>query len=171
MTLFKNKYRIESTRLKNWNYASAGWHFITICTKNRELFFGDVKTGDMVLSATGEIVSEEWLKAEEIRSNVDLDEWIVMPNHVHGIIVLTHTIASTSKGKLKANSASSIIGQFKSACTKRIWASGLNSFDWQPRFYDEIIRSKTQLTNIRQYIANNPLKWELDKDNPASLWM
>jgi REP element-mobilizing transposase RayT len=171
VTLFKNKYRVETTRLKNWNYASAGWYFVTLYTQNREPFFGEVKEGEVMLSPIGEIVAEEWVKAETLRSNVGLDEWIVMPNHVHGIIVLTHTLTPPNKSGLKANSISSIVGQFKAACTKRIWATGLKAFAWQTRFYDEIIRSEKQLTHTRQYIANNPLKWELDKDNQANLWM
>ncbi len=197
MTLFKNKYRIESTRLRNWDYASAAWYFVTLCTRNREMFFGDVKEGEMILSPAGEIVAEEWLKTKEVRTNIELDEWIVMPNHVHGIIVITHSVETSrrdvsenddpqesllvkkktphrgvsTKGRLKANSLGSIIGQLKSVCTKRIWATGFRHFDWQPRFYDEIIRDQPHLDYVRQYIKNNPTKWELDKDNPANLWM
>ncbi|MBI5052316.1 MAG: transposase [Chloroflexi bacterium] len=202
MTLFRNKYRIESTRLRNWDYAGAGWYFVTLCTRNRELFFGDVKEGEMILSPVGEIIAEEWLKTKEVRVNVELDEWIVMPNHVHGIIVITHPVETSrrdvsenvnhqeslsakkettheetpqrgvsTKGRLKANSLGSIIGQFKSVCTKRIWAAGFRHFDWQPRFHDEIIRDQPHLDYDRQYIKNNPAKWELDKDNPAYLRM
>ncbi|MBI5712422.1 MAG: transposase [Chloroflexi bacterium] len=202
MTLFRNKYRIESTRLRNWDYAGAGWYFVTLCTRNRELFFGDVKEGEMILSPVGEIIAEEWLKTKEVRVNVELDEWIVMPNHVHGIIVITHPVETSrrdvsenvnhqesvsakkntthgetphrvvsTKGRLKANSLGSIIGQLKSVCTKRIWAAGFRHFDWQPRFHDEIIRDQPHLDYVRQYIKNNPAKWELDKDNPANLRM
>lgn len=88
MTLYKNKYRIESTRCKNWDYTSNGYYFVTICTRNRECFFGDVVANQMDLSAIGEIAAEEWHKTEQIRPNVELDEWIVMPNHIHGIIII-----------------------------------------------------------------------------------
>ena len=92
MSLFKNKYRIESTRLPNWDYGSAGYYFVTICTKGRDAFFGEIIKGEMGLSRIGEIVSEEWLKTAEIRPNVKIDAWVVMPNHVHLIVVITHKI-------------------------------------------------------------------------------
>ncbi len=186
MTLFKNKYRIESTRLKGWDYAAAGWYFVTLCTQGRECFFGDVKDAEMHLSAIGEIVAEEWQKTETIRPNVGLDEWIVMPNHVHGVVVIKQTTPSpeeapqpketphrgvSTKARLKSGSVGAIIGQFKSVCTKRIWAAKFLAFDWQPRFFDHIIRDEPSLKDIRQYIVDNPAKWERDKNNPANLWM
>jgi hypothetical protein len=88
MTLFKGKYRVESTRLRGWDYASAGWYFVTLCTRNRECVWGEVVNGAVRLSPMGEIVAEEWRKTEQIRANVALDEWVIMPNHVHGIIVI-----------------------------------------------------------------------------------
>jgi putative transposase len=195
MTLFKNKYRIESTRLKGWDYAAAGWYFVTLCMRGRECFFGDVKDGEMRLSMIGDIVAEEWQKTEIVRPNVELDEWVVMPNHIHGIIVIKHASVETFRGnvsdppeetpdhgetphrgvstkaRLKSGSVGAIIGQFKSVCTKRIWAVKFLAFDWQPRFFDHIIRDEPSLKSIRQYIVDNPAKWELDKNNPANLWM
>jgi len=137
MTLFKNKYRIESTRLKGWDYSSAGMYFVTICTRNRECLFGDVVNGEMHLSRIGEIVAEEWQNTPQVRPYVELDEWIVMPNHIHGIIVITdavetfrrnvsitqtfhRNVSTTNPSRLKPRSIGSIIGQIKSICTKRI---------------------------------------------------
>jgi REP element-mobilizing transposase RayT len=182
MTLFKEKYRIESTRLPGWDYVSAGWYFVTFCTKNRECLLGDVINGDIRLSAIGEIVAEEWQKTEQIRPNVAMDEWMIMPNHVHGIIVIKNggvvetprrgvSTVNVSTSRWKPNSLGSIINQIKSVCTKRIWAAGFRDFAWQPRFFDHIIRDEKSLHNIQQYIRNNPLKWQLDKDNPANLYM
>ena len=94
MTLFKNKYRVESTRLPEWDYGQAGYYFVTICTKDRVHFFGKIVAGDMQLSPIGEIVEQEWSKTQIIRSNVILDEWIIMPNHMHMIVVITHKIGS-----------------------------------------------------------------------------
>jgi REP element-mobilizing transposase RayT len=88
MTKFKDKYRVESTRLPGWDYAGAGWYFVTICTWNRECLFGEIVDGEMRLSSIGEIVAEEWQKTPDIRPNVVLDEWVIMPNHLHGIIVI-----------------------------------------------------------------------------------
>jgi len=88
VTKFKDKYRIESTRLPGWDSSAPGWYFVTICTDQRLMFFGEIVDGQMRLSPAGQIVAEEWLRTPEVRSNVVLDEWVIMPNHVHGIIVI-----------------------------------------------------------------------------------
>jgi REP element-mobilizing transposase RayT len=90
MTLYKDKYRVKSARLKGWDYTSAGWYFVTICTRNRMPFFGEIIAGEMHPSPLGQIVTYEWQRTERIRSYVSLDEWVIMPNHLHGIIIL-HT--------------------------------------------------------------------------------
>ena len=197
MILYKNKYRIESARCQNWDYTSNGYYFVTICAQNREYFFGDVVADEMQLSPVGKIVTEEWQKTAQIRSYIELDEWVIMPNHLHGIIIIKNQppplIVETprwgvsqqatfhpeetfrwnvsTKSRLKPKSLGSIIGQIKTACTKRIWEAGFDDFEWQDRFYDHIIRDDESLHYIRQYIINNPLKWELDKNNPANLYM
>jgi REP element-mobilizing transposase RayT len=81
------KYRIDSTRLKNWDYSSYGFYFITICTKNMRCYFGRIKNGSMAFSKAGQIVCEEWLKTSSIRKNIILDEWRLMPNHFHAILI------------------------------------------------------------------------------------
>ena len=197
MILYKNKYRIESARCQNWDYTSNGYYFVTICAQNREYFFGDVVADGMQLSPVGKIVTEEWQKTAQIRSYIELDEWVIMPNHLHGIIIIKNQppplIVETprwgvsqqatfhpeetfrwnvsTKSRLKPKSLGSIIGQIKTACTRRIWEAGFDDFEWQDRFYDHIIRDDESLHYIRQYIINNPLKWELDKNNPANLYM
>ncbi len=193
MTLFKNKYRIESTRLRGWDYSSPGLYFVTICAKNRVCYFGDVVNGEMNLSPIGDIVADEWQKTPQVRANVQLDEWAVMPNHLHGIIWITHTVetgrrpvstrrpvSETTRSEtfhrnvstgLQPNSLGSIIGQIKSVCTKRIRAEGHGDFDWQERFHDEIIRNERALDAVRAYIINNPTNWDKDKDNPVGLRM
>ncbi len=192
MTLYKNKYRIESARCPNWDYTANGYYFVTICTHNRQCFFGNVIAGQMQLSDIGLIVAQEWQKTTQIRPNVKLDEWVVMPNHLHGIIIInndnpvetfrqnvstTNNIGNGSttndnvqpktnkKPRLKSNSLGSIIGQFKSVCTKQIWKMGFTNFRWQTRFHDHIIRDEESLHRIRQYILNNPAKWQLDRNN------
>lgn len=84
MTLYTNKYRIESARCSTWDYTSNGTYFVTICTKNRQCFFGDGVDGEMNLSEIGAIVAEEWQKTAQIRPNVQLGAWVVMPNHFQG---------------------------------------------------------------------------------------
>jgi REP element-mobilizing transposase RayT len=180
MTRYKNKYRIESARCQNWNYTENGYYFVTICTRDRQCCFGDVIDGKMQLSPIGQIVAEEWQKTEQIRSNVQIDAWVVMPNHLHGIVIIHKPVETlrpdtlvetfrrnvfTDKSRLKPNSLGSIIGQFKSVCTKRIWAAGFPDFGWQTRFHDRIIRDEESASQIREYIINNPARWESDKNN------
>ena len=88
MTLFKNKYRVESTRLPGWDYASPGYYFVTICTQGKQKWFGKIVDDQMILNDIGKIVQEEWLKTAEIRKYVQLDAFIIMPDHIHGIIIL-----------------------------------------------------------------------------------
>ncbi len=179
--LFRNQYRIPSARLRGWDYTSAGWYFVTICVKNRVPCLADIVDGAVRLSPIGEIVAEEWQRTAHIRANVVLDVWVVMPDHLHGIVGITaSTIVETprrgvstmtTKSRLQPNSLGSIIGQFKSVCTKRIWAAGHRDFAWQERFYDHIIRNERALNRIREYIANNPARWELDRANNENVWM
>ena len=180
MTLFKNKYRIESSRLKGWDYRRTGAYFITICTKNREKIFGNVVMDKVVLNDIGKIVEEEWLKTPKIRNYVELDVFIIMPNHLHGIIFIynddlekkifeqeiKHLSFQNEYNKnhyLKSKSISSFINQFKSVTTKRIKRLYINDFSWQSRFYDHIIRNENSLSKIRDYILHNPIKWTLDE--------
>ncbi|MBI4672334.1 MAG: transposase [Chloroflexi bacterium] len=184
--MFKDKYRIESARLSGWDYSAAGFYFVTICTRGRVCCLGDVVETEAHLSPIGEIVAAEWMKAEEVRKNVQMDEWIIMPNHLHGIIVIKYAInkgdvdprgetfqrnVSTSPSRLKPNTIGSMIGQIKSNATKKIRAAGYPDFDWQERFWDEIIWDERGLNNVRQYIRDNPAKWESDRDNAPGLWM
>ena len=191
MTKFRDRYRVESARLPGWDYRAAGWYFVTVCTRDRYPFFGHVVDGEMILSPIGEIVAEEWLRTPEVRPNVVLDEWIVMPNHLHGIIVIVDTpdivgtpdtvetpdivetprrgvsttarADATTESRLMAGSLGAIMGQIKSVCTKRIRAAGYTDFAWQSRFHDHIIRDEKSLQRIRQYIVNNPGTWTEDR--------
>ena len=173
MVKFKSRYRVESARRPGWDYSAAGWYFVTICTRDHVPFFGEVVGGDMVQSPIGQIVAEEWQRTPDVRSSVVLDEWIVMPNHLHGILVIVDTphivktprrgVFTTKRGRLVAGSLGAIIGQVKSVCTKRIWAAGSTDFGWQSRFHDHIIRNDESLQRIREYIINNPRKWTEDR--------
>jgi len=181
---------VKSTRLRDWDYTAASSYFVTICTLDRTPVLGEVVNGEMQLSLAGRVVSGEWLQAQDVRANVASDEFMVMPNHVHGIVVIEEPRAATprsephrvliytatphghaSRPRLHASSLGLIMGQFKSISTKRIWTSGFRDFAWQPRSYDHIIRSEASLDTIRRYIRDNPMKWALDKDNPKGLRM
>ena len=144
MKLYKNKYRSDTTRLKCWDYTNPWWYYITICAKHHKEWFGEIRNSKIELNNLGSIVHEELKRTEIIRENVELDYYIIMPNHIHAIIIMDnvettgpvvsnkieaiHRIASTT---LKSNSLGSIIGQFKSVCTKRIRNYGNIAFKWQ----------------------------------------
>jgi putative transposase len=178
-TLFQGKYRIPSARLSGWDDTSAGLYFVTICTQNRVPWLGDIVDGEVRLSAIGEIVAEEWQKTAHIRPYVTLDAWVIMPNHLHGIIAIApvetprRDVQTPRRGvsTLHPNSLGSIIGQFKAVCTKHIWAMGFHDFAWQARFYDRIVREEASLQRIRQYIVENPSRWEQDQNNPVNLYV
>ena len=176
-------YRVASTRLPGWDYTANAYYFVTICTHERQPFLGEIANGQMILTDAGRIVDEEWQRTADVRPDAVLDEYVVMPNHVHAIIVLNRaesllraTSEKTSQRdvstpRLIAGSLGAIVNQFKGICTKRVRDAGVTDFGWQPRFYDHIIRDEQSLDRIRQYVADNPLKWELEHETPENLWM
>ena len=199
MSKFKNKYRIESSRLKNWDYGSNGNYFVTICTKNMECYFGDIVSVDPIFpidpiaetqnfaslqsdqldqskqsgklyehryTPIGQIAFDYWKEIPNHFPFVIPDEFIIMPNHVHGIISINKPIREKwqpNKFGPQSQNLGSIIGGFKAAVKKY---STLNKIDfqWQPRFYDTLIRNECHLFNVRKYIIKNPVKW-IDKAN------
>jgi REP element-mobilizing transposase RayT len=180
MTRFKDKYRVESARLKGYDYGSPGEYFVTICTDNWTCVLGDVVRGEARLSPIGQIVAEEWEKTPKIRQNVRLDAWIIMPNHLHGIILIEKSLVETHcdaslRGQNtfgpQRNNLGSIIRGFKSAATKRIHAAGFMEFGWQSRFYEHVIRDGNDLDRVRGYISNNPANWADDENFPGNVRM
>ena len=176
----------KSIRLRHYNYCQPGSYFITICTHHRECLFGEILNGDMQLGEYGQIVSDCWQAIPEHFPQVQLDEFVVMPNHLHGILVLADlpedmVLADMAMpcpyggrrfGEPVAGSLSTIVGSFKSAATKYInQARGMKGMPvWQGRFYDHIIRDGGALENIRRYVRKNPQVWyqdQLHPDNPS----
>jgi len=172
---FKNIFRIPTNRLPGWDYLSSGYYFVTICTYKKKEYFGEIVNGKMNLSEIGKVTENELLKTEQIRQNVKIDEYGIMPNHVHAIIVIHNTNAvetsrrdvSTNKWQLRPSSLGSIIGQYKSIVTKRINRELKINFHWQSRYFDHIIRTEPSYLEIKQYIRNNPQNWSEDKYNGA----
>ena len=182
-------------RLKGYNYAQDGWYFVTICAKNREHFFGKIVNGEMRLSKIGETAEKFWREIVIHFPDVKLDEFIVMPNHIHGIIIIENNIVGNNNycslrrvaWQTKwARSLSSVIRGFKIGVKKWCGENNYEHFAWQKSFYDHIIRNEKSLNKIRQYIIDNPLRclpaislsasgdWqagELDRNNPENLWM
>jgi len=168
---FKGKFRIPSNRLKGWDYGMPGFYFVTICTQNKEPWFGEIRGDQMILSPAGEIVTGELEKTPHIRPDIRLEAWVVMPNHIHAIIVVDEIPGvetprrgvSTNKKNWRPGTLGAIINQYKSICTRRIRAKGWIDFTWQARFYDHIIRDKKSLENIHNYIIENPARWAEDE--------
>jgi putative transposase len=166
---FRNRYRIESTRLRGYDYSRDGAYFVTICTKNRDCIFGDVvvvETGlrpvstTINLSGIGKIVMECWCDLPNHYSNIVLDEFIIMPNHIHGIIKIQNHDQEEKKHGL-----SEFIRAFKSFSSRRInelRKTNKNGI-WQSRYYDHIISSDSELKRIREYITENPENWFNDQ--------
>ncbi|WP_416236597.1 transposase [Thermomicrobium sp. 4228-Ro] len=152
-------------------------YFVTVCTVDREPLFGTVVGGAVQVNRFGEIVREEWFRTAQLRRNVLLleEEFVVMPNHVHGIVWLTEdppADASPSEQavpRLPAGSLGAVVGAFKAAAARRInrERGTPGAPVWQRNFWERIVRSDRELERIRQYIVENPLRWQEDSLHPG----
>lgn len=170
-------HRRHSFRLQEYDYTQPGAYFVTICVHKHEWLFGYIQDSEMILNKFGQIVHEEWFKTGEIRENVILHphEFVIMPNHVHGIIWLDdvgerrrRTPTIERFGKPVSGSIPTIVRAFKSAATKRIneLRNTPGAPVWQRNYYEHIIRDDDSLRRIREYILYNPRRWQYDRDNP-----
>jgi putative transposase len=158
-------------RLQGYDYAQAGAYFTTICTLDRVCFFGAVSDGAMRLSAAGELAATVWGELPLRFPDIDLDTFVIMPNHIHGIIVLAdRAIVATPP------TIGKVVGTFKSLFTleyiRGVKSSRWPAFDgrvWQRNYYEHVIRDEVDLNRVRRYIDENPLRWELDDENPQRL--
>ncbi len=174
---YKNKYRVPSARWADWDYASEGAYFVTICTKHRVQYFGEIVNDEMQYSELGMIAVREWIESAALRPDMELDMgcFQVMPNHIHGIVFIgrdcridadcrdaMHGVSidngvENRYGPQSKNLASIMRG-FKSAVTMQ--ARMLNiPFDWQARYHDRVIRDDEEFRKIAAYIEQNPLNW------------
>jgi putative transposase len=174
MSEYKSKSNRRSIRLKEYDYTSPGWYYITICTHNRECLFGEVIKGKMVLSPIGKTVQEYWLQIPNHIPNIEKNV-----NNRRGVRSNAPTNPNItinpdnyfSQISPKSGSLSTIIRSYKSAVTKRVneLHNTAGAKLWQRGYYDRIIRNDWELYEIRKYIINNPLKWHLDNENPDNL--
>lgn len=188
------RHHRRSIRLLGYNYRQCGAYYITICTLDRECLFGEIDSdGTMQLNDWGKIVKEEWDKTSQLRTNITLDAFVVMPNHIHGICVIDGTslmdggrnITSCRKGMARhaptdethrmfsnplAASLPTIIGAFKAAVSRKINADrGTPGWTvWHRNYHEIIIRDAAMLNTARRYIMNNPLKWLEDTNHPQN---
>jgi len=164
--------RRKQIRLKEYNYSWPGAYFITVCTKDRMEMFGEIVEGEMIRNKYGDIVQSCWNELPGHYPNIQLDEFQVMPNHIHGIIIIIdNTVGSRHVSTLRGvhHTLGNIVGSFKSAVTKQIndVRRQYGTRIWQIRFYDHVIRNEQSLNRIREYIRINPQQWQWDKGN---LW-
>ncbi len=181
----------RSIRLKGYDYGQVGAYFVTICVYNRECLFGEVRDGTVVPSPFGRLVDDCWSALARHFEDVELDVFVVMPNHVHGIIVIMDGSGEAFADRFKedgcivpanasplrsppspprgthSGSLGAIIQTFKSVSARRIKrvCPSRNASLWQRNYYERIVRDEDELNDIRRYIIENPLRWELDENN------
>jgi len=180
----------RSIRLKGYDYTQPGAYFVTICTYQRDEILGAVVNDGIQLSSLGKIIQTEWFRSAEIRKEIRLfgDEFVVMPNHIHGIVwivenetvgadgvrLVEHT-STTNTGTRRVplrrapRSLSSFIAGFKAAVTSRAGRE-LNAANiWQRNYYEHVVRNENELRNFWDYIDTNPLRWQEDQLHPSAL--
>ena len=171
------KYHRRSIRLKGYDYSQEGAYFVTVCTHNRECIFGEV-----LLNEFGKIVESVWFDLPKHYPNVELDAFVIMPNHVHGIMIVgdvavgadfkpapTMAMAAAKEPVPTGGYAlSEVVRGFKTFSARRINEIRATSGTpvWQRNYYEHIVRDEDRLNRIREYIINNPMRWQFDRENP-----
>lgn len=174
------KHHRNSIRLRQYDYASHGAYFVTICTALKRDLFGEIVDGQMRLNPLGQIVLEEWHRSSEIRTEIELDAFVVMPNHIHGIVWITRDsldapVGVHGRAPLRKSvayrpprSLGSFVAGLKSAATRRINESrGIPGVPvWQRNYFERVVRAN-ELEGTRAYILENPLRWQLQQERAA----
>lgn len=167
----KSRQYRKSVRWNNYDYSREGSYFITINTKDKFPYFGEIQNGIMCLSFAGQIVYNEWLNTLKVRKNISIGEFVVMPDHFHAVVFIDTQINEdkmedsnvreykNSFGPQK-NNLSSIVRGFKGSSTKQIQTMGLPEFEWQSRFHDRVIRNYEELLRVEEYIMHNISRWK-----------
>jgi len=185
------RHHRRSIRLKGYDYSQVGAYAVTLVSRLRDSLFGEIVDGQMMLNAVGEVIAATWRWLAGHYPYVTLDTWVVMPNHLHGIIVLAgddrrgeeagDAISPSRQADIPASSPlpphgtqpgslSAIIQTYKAESTRRVnrvlGLHGSGSHIWQQNYYERIIRNEREMDAIRAYIANNPIQWAVDRENP-----
>ena len=186
---FKNKFRISSARLGGWDYGSHGLYYVTICTKNRVHYFGEIEQNvesqnigtqnietqniaSLQPTTIGEVALNNWLDIPNHFSFIELDDFVIMPNHIHGILFINKPERidwQYNKFGVQSQNLASVIRGYK-ASVKTYSTINNIEFEWQPRYHDHVIRTERGYLNIKQYIFNNPEQWLLNGDNEDNLY-
>ena len=179
-----NRPQRRSPRKAGFDYTTPGAYFVTICSHNRRHIFGHIASNQMVLSSVGQIAQDRWAALPDHHPQVKLDQFVIMPNHVHGIIwlhiepdtnlsirtapVQSVATVSTEKAEVAPGSLGAVVRSYKASVTRIVnqQESGERTKIWQGRYHDSIIRTERALHAIRRYIVENPCRWMLDRHNP-----
>ncbi len=171
-TTFHDKFRVSSARA-DWHDYNGGAYFVTICTQNREHFFGEIENGTMVLSEIGKYANQNISEIPKHNPYAEIPLWVVMPDHVHMIVIIKTfddcrdvpwRVSTDGKNKCmqkianKQGKLSTVIGGFKQSVT-RFARTKQPYFAWQTRYFDRIIRDQDEINRIAAYIGNNVAKW------------
>ncbi len=189
-----DKHHRRSIRLQGYDYSQPGIYFITLCTQNHECLFGEILNGEMRLNEFGKMTQQCWLEIPHHFPHVKLDEFVIMPDHIHGIIILNDIVGAKNFSPQPSNNFSpqpsnnfspqpmptpqqnitpfrspsktigSIIRGFKIGVTKGFRQNMDIYVVWQRNYYEHIIRNKVELNRMRQYIIDNPKKWKTDEN-------
>jgi putative transposase len=178
-----DKHHRRSIRLKDYDYAQAGAYFVTVCTHNRECLFGEIIDAEMRLSEYGQIVVASWQDIPRHFDCVELDAFVVMPNHLHGNLTIIDDVgAKHFSAELppknasplqphgtQSNSLGAILQNFKSVSTRKINQARdtQGAPVWQRNYHEHIVRNEREWNAIREYVANNPANWLKDSENPG----
>jgi REP element-mobilizing transposase RayT len=174
-----NIHKRRSIRLQDYDYSWPGWYYVTVCVKDAQCLFGEIRRDEVVLNSLGDLVRQTWDDLPN-HYNIELDAFVVMPNHIHGVVILgdQRTVGAIHESPLRENVViqrrrmllAKVIGRFKMVSAKRINEQrGMSGVAvWQRNYYEHIIRNEADLFRIRTYIRNNPLQWAIDEENPAA---
>ena len=172
MTFDPDKHGRRSVRLPGYDYSQPGAYFVTVCARDRECLFGDVLDGEMTFNDAGRIINECWHDLPDHYPYVALDAFVLMPNHIHAVILIMDTVGAGLKPartrREERHALPEIVRGFKTFSARRInLAIGRTGQPvWQRNYYEHVIRNERDLDSKRQYIVGNPAKWQEDPDNP-----
>jgi REP-associated tyrosine transposase len=150
----------HSVRLRDYDYRRAGAYFITVCVQDKRCVLSRIVNDAVMLDRAGRVVQSVWDSLPDRFPGLDVDAFVIMPSHVHGVIVLP----DGGKGPL-----GEVVRTFKAASTRLIRTSGFPDFGWQRSYYEHVIRGEDELERVRAYVVGNPARWETDRENPEGL--
>ena len=177
----------RSIRLKGYDYTQSGVYFLTVVVQDRLCLFGNVVDQEMRPNEAGEMVRRLWERLPDRFPCIQLDAFVVMPNHIHGILVIDSPVGALFVGTHRgapnptrattrvAPTLGAVIGAYKSLTT-RAYVKGVNAGPWPPfrkrlwqrNYYEHVVRNDASLAELRQYILNNPARWAFDRENPLA---